>query len=170
MWIINDQYCCICRHSTSITRGSLGLNASIHLSMISYGILFYSSTMASLKELKSVILRPKYKFCSRSSQIPKSTEFKSGLLGGQSWGSNNRSCFLSFKISRVSLTVWALALSFMDKYSLCFASLPSWGIIFFNSTLQHGDIILNMQYYISMITIIHVFFFFVRNLAGVLFP
>ena len=30
--------------------------------------------MASLKELKSLILRPKYTFCSTSSQIPKSAE------------------------------------------------------------------------------------------------
>ena len=50
MSIINNQYCSICRPSIPITCGSLGLNASIHLSIISGGILFHSSTMASLKE------------------------------------------------------------------------------------------------------------------------
>ena len=50
MWIINNKYRSVCRPSTSITRRSLGLNVSIHLSMISCEILFRSLTMTSFKE------------------------------------------------------------------------------------------------------------------------
>ena len=42
-------------------------------------------------------------------QIPKSTGFESGLFSNQWSDSSNRKCFLSFKISRMSLAVWALA-------------------------------------------------------------
>ena len=112
----------MCHTSTSITRRSLGLNAWIHLSMISFRILFHSSTMDSLKKSRSVILLSRYTFCSSHSQI---------LFGGQWW--SNRSCYLSFKISRVILA--ALALSCMNKYSLCFFSLFISGIIIFYSTI-----------------------------------
>ena len=90
----------MCRPSTSITRRSLGLNAWIHLSMISFRILFHSSTMDSLKKSRSVILLSRYTFYSSRSQI---------LFGGQWW--SNRSCYLSFKISRVILAALALSCS-----------------------------------------------------------
>ena len=64
--------------------------------------------MVSCKELRSVILQPWYKFCCRSPQIPISTGFKPGLFGEQWSGFSNRSYFLSFNISRVSLAVWAI--------------------------------------------------------------
>ena len=64
--------------------------------------------MVSCKELRSVILQPWYKFCSRSPKVPISTGFKSGLFGDQWSGFSNRSYFLSFNISRVSLAVWAI--------------------------------------------------------------
>ena len=38
MQIVTNQYRCICRSSTSVTRRGLGLNVSLHLSMISCGI------------------------------------------------------------------------------------------------------------------------------------
>ena len=136
MWIINNQYCSICWPYTSITRWILGLHTSIYLSIISWKILFHSSTMSSFKKLTLVILQPRYTFCSRILQIPKSTRFKSGLFNGQWSGSSSWSCFLSFNISRVSLVVWALAPSCMNKYSLCFISLFFSGIMFLNSTLQ----------------------------------
>ena len=66
MSIINNQYRSILRSSTSITYWSLGLNASIYLSMISCRILFHSSTMVSFKESRSVIPRLWYTFCSKS--------------------------------------------------------------------------------------------------------
>ena len=71
------------RPSTSITRYSLGLNASVHLSVVSCGILFHSSTVVSFKESRSVIVQSRYTFRSRSSHIPKSTGFKSGMFVGQ---------------------------------------------------------------------------------------
>ena len=123
MWIINNQYHSIFWPSTSIPHWSLGLNASIHLLMIFCRILFHPLTMASFKESRSVIFQPWYTFYCRNPQIPISTGFKSGLFGGQWWNSSNLSCFLSFKISRLSLVVWALAMSWMNKYSFCFTSL-----------------------------------------------
>ena len=65
MLIINNQYRSTCRPSTSITRRSLGLTASIHLSMISCGILFHSSSMASFKESTSVIFPIQHHFPNR---------------------------------------------------------------------------------------------------------
>ena len=62
MWIISNRYRSICRLSTSITRRSLGLNMSIHLSMISCGILFRSLAMASFKESRLAILRSRHNF------------------------------------------------------------------------------------------------------------
>ena len=58
-----------------------------------FGILLHYSTMASFKESRSVILRPRYRFPSRSPQIPKSTGFKFGLFDGPWWSSCNRNCF-----------------------------------------------------------------------------
>ena len=46
----------------------------------------------------------------------------------------NQSCFFLFNILRVSLAVWVLALSCMNKYSLCVANLFIPRIIFFDST------------------------------------
>ena len=83
MSIINNQYHPICRPSTSITRQSLRLKAAILLSVISSGIVFHSSAIASFKESKLVVLRLWYTFRSRSPQIPKSSGFKFGLFGGQ---------------------------------------------------------------------------------------
>ena len=78
-WDINNQYCLTCQLSASITHQSLRLNASIHLSMISIGISWHSSTMASLKDWISVILWPWYTFCSRCSQIPQFAGVKSPI-------------------------------------------------------------------------------------------
>ena len=83
---------------------------------ISCRILFHSWTMASIKESISVICWPRYTFCFRIPQIPKSTEFRSGLFVSQWWGSSNWSCLLSFNNLRVSLAVWALALSCMNTH------------------------------------------------------
>ena len=66
MSIINNQYRSTCRPSTSISYWNLGLNAPIHLSMISCRILFHSSTIALFKESRSVIPRLRYIFCSKS--------------------------------------------------------------------------------------------------------
>ena len=93
MWIINNQYRSICRPSTSVTRWSLGLRASKNLSMIFFGILFHSSTVASFENSRTTILRLRYTFYSRSPQISKSTGFKSRLLRDEWWGSRNRSFF-----------------------------------------------------------------------------
>ena len=82
----NNQYCSICRPSTSIIHQSIGLNASI----FSWGILFYSR--ASFKKSRSVIFRLR---CTFGIWVP-----WSGLFSGQWWGSINWSCLLSFKILR----------------------------------------------------------------------
>ena len=100
------------------------------------GILFLSSTTVFFSESRSVILRPQDAYCSGSPQIAKSTEFKSGLFGGQWWGFSSRISFLYFNISGVILVRWALPAFCMNKYSLCLASLFTSGIIFFNSTLS----------------------------------
>ena len=127
------------RASMSITRRSLVLNSSIHLSMISRGILFHSSIMASFKESIWLILHPCYTFCSKILRVLRSPNLLDSnleiIFGDQWWGSRNLG-LLSFNISRVSLTVWVLASFCMNKYSLCFASLFNSGIIFFNSKLQ----------------------------------
>ena len=60
MWLINSQYRSICQPPTWITCWSLGLNASMHLSMISGGILFHSSIIAPFKESRWVIRRSQY--------------------------------------------------------------------------------------------------------------
>ena len=83
---------------------------------ISCRILFHSWTMAFIKESISVICWPWYTFCFRIPQIPKSTEFRSGLFVSQWWGSSNWSCLLSFNNLRLSLAVWALALSCMNTH------------------------------------------------------
>ena len=103
----------------------------LHLSIIS--LEFYSTLQQWFLSTGLVILRLWYIFCSRSLQIPKLSGLKTGLFSGQWWGSRNRSCFLSFNISRVSLAVWVLALFCRSKYSLCSASLLISGIIFFKN-------------------------------------
>ena len=101
----------------------------LHLSIIS--LEFYSTLQQWFLPTGLVILQLQYIFCSRSLQIPKPSGLKTGLFGGQWWGSSNQSYFLSFNISRESLAV--LALFCRSKYSLCSASLFISGIIFFKN-------------------------------------
>ena len=136
LWIINNQYRSMCRLSTWITHRSLVLNAPIHFSMISWGVLFHSSTMACFKELRSVILRPRYTFCSKSPPSPQNLLDSNLDYSVSRWDSSNRNRFFSFNISRANLTVWDLAPFCMNKYLLCFTSVFILGIIFFNSTLK----------------------------------
>ena len=107
MWIIINQYRSKCLLSTSITCLSLGLNASIHLSMI---FAEFYSTLQQWLLLKN--------------QDPLSFSLGIHFLPGVP------------NIWRVGLDVWALAPSCMNMYSLCFASLFISEIIFFNSALQ----------------------------------
>ena len=144
MWIIINQYRSICWPSTSIKRQSLGFNISIHLSILSCGISFHYSSMTSFKELRSVIIRSRYTFCSRSPQILKSTGFKSGQSGGQWWGSSNQSCFLSFNISRVSLAAWALISSCMNTHYV----LPAYSFQELFSSITHYNNISHLPFYL----------------------
>ena len=136
MLIIDNQYHSICRLSTSITRRSLCLNYSMHLSKISCGV-FHSVTVASFKGSRLVFLQPWSTFCSISPQTLKSTGFKSDLFCDQGWGSSKQSFSLSFNISKVSLAIWGQALSCMNKNLLSFACLFFSVIIFLNSTLHN---------------------------------
>ena len=124
------QHRSIYRPSTlKSTSQSLGLNASINLLTIWCRILFHSSTKASFKESRSVILRPWYAFCTRNPQIPKSTGFKSGLLGGRWCGSCNHffqqyitiilRVYLCIRFNNLCISLTFLNGSIFESVSFC---------------------------------------------------
>ena len=70
IWIINNQHRSLGVSYTSLARRSLGLNASIHLSMISCRLLFHQWLLSKNQD----------RFCSRIPHIPKSDLVMSWLM------------------------------------------------------------------------------------------
>ena len=134
MLIINNKYHSVCQLSTSVTRRILRSNMSIHLSMISWGILENGLNLGEWLLSKN---RDRLYF-GLGIHFPLEVPGSKNLLYSNldySVASDGApvmkivSCFSTFQGS-------AWPCDCMNDYSLCFASLFISGIIFFDSTLH----------------------------------